>query len=428
MALRLYLQNATPTYTPTTIRGAWDATGSAVTRYLGPRPAGTATTIGIAEASGTDNYDVLLGRWISDAALTAGTISGTAQWIAGVLESSTAANLFFHVHIFVTIGDSDTVRGTLLTDNTGATEWTGTATGRGEGAKTVTNVAIQAGDRIVVEIGYQAIGQSTPTTSYTGTMNYGNTGATDLAQGGTGVTTAPGYIEFSGADGLFYRLTSTLVADFNDGVMPAYFDGNYGSVAPTVSGGRLQVSSDGTVGPGTDYSGAITNNTTTLLQWDSVSVEIPTLPSNTGSTTYCYASLQIIDSDNATDGTLAGFTCNTKANTLTCYIYSSYSDSGGGATSLTLDTTNHRWLRLRRSGASALWDTSADGLTWTNRRTVAAPASWVNYSKVDVLLECYKDAGALALSEFDNLNVIPRAMPPPALIINRAAINRASNW
>ncbi len=425
MALRLWFQNAAAPYSPTTIRGAWDATGSAVTRYLGPRPAGTAATIGIAETSGTTNWDVLWGRWISDGAVAAGTISGTVQWITGVLESATTADQFFHVHIFVTAGDSDSLRGTLLTDSIGATEFPNpTATGRGEGAKTVTNVAVQVGDRLVVEIGYRTT--NTTATSFTGTMNYGNAGAADLASGGTGVTTAPGWIEFSGADDIFYRLTSTLVADFNDGVMPAFFNGNYGSVPPAVSGGRLQVTSDGTLG--SDYSGAITNNTSTLLSFDSVTVEVPSLPVNTGSTTYCYASLQVIDSNNAVDGTLAGITLNTKSGTATFYIYSNYSDSSGGATSLTLDTTNHRWLRIRRSGTSVLWDTSPDGLTWTNRRTVATPASWVGYSLVDVLCETYKDAGALAFSEFDNLNVTPRAIPLPPRIANRAAIARASSW
>ncbi len=213
MATRLYLGNAAASYTPTTKRGAWDNSAATLARRLSPVPEGAAATAAIAETSATNAFDVLWGRWISDPAITAGTLSGTVQWIAGVLESNTAANDFFHVHIFVTAGDTDTVRGTLLTNNIGATEFTTTATGRGEGAKTVTNVAVQVGDRIVVEIGYVA--NNTVTTSYTGTLHYGNTGTADLAQGGTTVTTSPGWVEFSGADGLFYPRTQSLTDAFS---------------------------------------------------------------------------------------------------------------------------------------------------------------------------------------------------------------------
>lgn len=87
------------------------------------------------------------------------------------------------------------LRGTLLSDNIGATEWPTSATGRGEGAKTLTPVAVQAGDRVVFEIGYRA--QNTSTTSYTGTLHYGGTGTTDLTSGNTNVTTQPGWVEFS---------------------------------------------------------------------------------------------------------------------------------------------------------------------------------------------------------------------------------------
>lgn len=417
MALRLYLTASAAPYTPTTIRGTWDNAGATGASHLGPRPAGTAATAAIAVGSITANWDVVLRRFVSDPVVTAGTISGTAAWILGVLESNAAANAFVHLHLYVTVGDSDTVRGTLLSDyvDTG-TEWTSTGTGRGVGAQAVTSVAVQTGDRIVAVVGYRA---SADTTGRTATLHYGNAGAADLAQGGTGVTTAPGYVELSGADGLFYPLTSSLASTFAS--TPAFFSGNYGSIPPAVSGGRLQVSSDGAVLD--DFAGAVTDNTTIGLQFDSVLVEVPTLPVNTGATTYSYASMQVIDSDNATDGTLAGITLNTKANTATFYIYSNYSDSAGGATSLTLDTTNHRWIRMRRSGASLLWDTSPDGQTWTNRRTVAAPASWVNYCRADLLLECYKDGGGVGLAEFDNLNTTSLdATPAPGVVAAVSAV------
>ena len=52
----------------------------------------------------------------------------------------------------------------------------------------------------MVEVGYRADGAGS--TTQTATLRYGGTG-TDLAQGGTDAATAPGWIEFSGADALF---------------------------------------------------------------------------------------------------------------------------------------------------------------------------------------------------------------------------------
>lgn len=202
---KLYLTaNAAP-YTPATLRGAWDQTAGAVTarafdtqKFNG----GTITSIGIAETNAAANFDVLLGRWVSGP-LAAQTLSGTVDVVLGVLESAAAADLAFHIHIYVTQGDTDTVRGTLLTDyvETTGNEWPTTATGRAlAAAQTLTNIgAITAGDRMVVEIGYVALNASA--TSYTGTLRYGTeTGgvpADDLTAGSTSVTTLAGFLTFS---------------------------------------------------------------------------------------------------------------------------------------------------------------------------------------------------------------------------------------
>jgi len=41
--------------------------------------------------------------------------------------------------------------------------------------------------------------------------------------------------------------------------------------------------------------------------------------------------------------------------------------------SLALDYTNHRWIRIRESGGTTFWDTAPDGTTWTNRWSTANP-------------------------------------------------------
>jgi hypothetical protein len=123
-------------------------------------------------------------------------LSGSVVWVLGVQESATAANDHLHLHIFVTVGDTDTVRGTVLSDFIGAVEFPTTATGQTSNDQSLTTVAVQAGDRVVVEVGYQA--QNTSALSRTGTMHYGGaTGVDSLGATQTTVTTTYGWIQFS---------------------------------------------------------------------------------------------------------------------------------------------------------------------------------------------------------------------------------------
>ena len=206
---KLYLTTLTAPYTPATIRGAWNATASSVTKMLTSVKESNndaITTVAVAETSTTDAWDVLLYRGVSGP-LGAQTITGNLNVMLGVIESDAEANDNFHIHCYVTQGDSDTPRGDLLTDYTesaGTNEWTATtATNNGlalNAATAMSSLAISANDRIVVEIGYVA--RNTSATSYTGTLNYGTTvsgvAAADLTAGAAGASLA-GYISFSNA-------------------------------------------------------------------------------------------------------------------------------------------------------------------------------------------------------------------------------------
>ena len=195
MTTRLYLSNWAPGYTPATVRGAWDATAATVARYASTGPGqGAATTSAQAETSATNNWDVFLGRWISAPLRNSGTIAGNVTGVIGALESNASANEVLHVHIYVTTGDSDTPRGTLLTDSIGAVEFPTTAAGITFASTALSSLAITAGDRIVVEIGSQS--QEASATSRTSTIRYGGTSGTDLANAGTS-TANPGWLEFS---------------------------------------------------------------------------------------------------------------------------------------------------------------------------------------------------------------------------------------
>lgn len=198
--MRFYLNDSAAAYSPAVARGAWDdTTNQPDIGGLQTTQSGVAATLGLAEVSATNNWDVLLATFVSDALW--GNVSfrttDTVRGVLGVLESSAAANMFTHIHIWVTTGNTDTVRGTLLVDNIGGTEWPTTAAGLKTGLLNLANnVNALAGDHIVIEIGYQA--QNTVTTSFTGTLNFGATTPTvDLTNSDTSVVAHPSWIEFS---------------------------------------------------------------------------------------------------------------------------------------------------------------------------------------------------------------------------------------
>lgn len=203
MATLFYLTTVSATYTPATIRGAWDDTAGAVTRALDTTKinGGAITTVARAETNAADEYDVLLYRGVSGP-LAAQTINCNVDVVLGVSESSTSANAHWHLHIYVTQGDSDTPRGTLVSDYreaAGTNEWPTTAAGLALNAAQATgSLAISAGDRIVCEIGYTA--RNTSTSSYTGTLWYGTTVNGDVVSDLTASgdeTSLAGFVTFS---------------------------------------------------------------------------------------------------------------------------------------------------------------------------------------------------------------------------------------
>ena len=193
------MQNAAPDVTVATHRGAWDITSSVLQRKLARTKAGAIATSAVAETSATNDYDVLMLKFVSEPITAAQTITGTLNWVVGDRESNNAMNANWHVHAYVTQGDTDTLRGTLVTNYTeaaGTNEWPTTAVDDGPtAAVNLSSVAISANDRIVIEAGYVA--RNASTTSYTGTLWYGGTNATDLVLNGNQQANNPGWWEFS---------------------------------------------------------------------------------------------------------------------------------------------------------------------------------------------------------------------------------------
>lgn len=203
---KLYLTGKTAPFTPTNFRGSWSDTGGQLTRALDviKKDGGAIAFTSRSETSASNTHSALLYRGVSGP-LAAQTISGNLDVVLGVGESPDAsADFAYHLHVYVTAGDTDTVRGTLLSDyiETTANEWPVFSEGRAlASAQALSSLAISDGDRLVVEIGYRALNSST--SSFTGFLRYGTQDANslleapDLTAGSASVDALAGFLSFS---------------------------------------------------------------------------------------------------------------------------------------------------------------------------------------------------------------------------------------
>ncbi|MFI9598944.1 chitosanase [Streptomyces sp. NPDC052043] len=191
------------------------------------------------------------------------------------------------------------------------------------------------------------------------------------------------------------NLVASLVDNFDDNqINTVLWPDNYGSPAPTETGGRARVPC------GSDYCAyqsasvyALAGSGAFIRMWP---------PEKNGAVAEAYASFQLASAA-APEGTAITISVNTATGKIRFSSNVDYWDDN--AVSLTYDATNHAWLRIRETGGTLYWDTSANGISWTNRRTLPTPA-WVTAAKdVSVSMEAHRDAGTLNYAEFDNLNV-----------------------
>lgn len=393
MTVGFYLTNSAAPYTPTTKRGGWEQSGATLARLLGSRPAGAAATASVATGSTAAANDVLWGRWISAGAVAAGTLSGTVRLIVGAVESVATTNAFLALHIYVTSGDSDTPRGTALNNFVGSSEFPTTAAGQDSGTQSLSSVAVSVGDRLVVEIGYRSV--SADTTARTATMNYGNTGTSDLGAGSTSVTTQPAWMDFSGADGIWSTPMATLVDTFSTGSTPgAQWTTNGGT--PTVSGGVCHLSA-------TTYT-SIVSTAGYQLRGSSLVVQFPATPATSGS----YAGVRITPLESG--GQFAG-SYNLPGDSQISFELQP-SDPAYTTTTFTSPPTN-AWRKFDFTGSSLVYSTSDDGTTWTTRRTASSLPQWMYWSDLVVVFEADVGSGGDEL-QVDNVNSPPAAVNAPA--------------
>lgn len=192
-------------------------------------------------------------------------------------------------------------------------------------------------------------------------------------------------------------LTETLLDTFDDNAVdttkwPSNYNTGAGGV-PTETGGRARVVC------GTGFS-AYASDTAYTLQDSHAWVRLFP-PAAGGAASEAWGQLLIASS---TSGTDVIFEVNAVTGLLTMAVRVGFFDAG--AVSISYDATNHAWLRIRESGGSLLWDTSADGLTWTNRRTAVSPA-WVADADLEMQLIAHRDSGTPDVAEFDSFNATP---------------------
>ena len=137
------------------------------------------------------DYDLACVRAVS-APLLAQTVAGVIRWVIGTLGSP--ADRRTYVHVYVTQGDSDLVRGTLLSDFVDTYAWGSTSPS--PTPQTTTPVVALAGDRLVVELGARSTGSASGgiTSVYYG----GNDGVFDQYLAGSSSSWAS-WVEFDPA-------------------------------------------------------------------------------------------------------------------------------------------------------------------------------------------------------------------------------------
>lgn len=216
---QFYMTNASQhPWQPTGFQGTWDLTPVAGnTGFLVPyKGGGSALGFPRAETSATDPFKVCILKMLLGP-LEAQTFGGTVDCILGTSESDAAGNFFWAWHLYVSQGESDLVRGTLLNNYVEDTtnEWPTTAAGIAlQAPQSLSAVVAQQGDYLVAELGY--IARNSSTSSFTGTLYSGSTGINviagllaDLTLGSTNVTTRAGFLTFSQAVDLYEPAPAT---------------------------------------------------------------------------------------------------------------------------------------------------------------------------------------------------------------------------
>lgn len=221
MSTTLYLTKLTPGFTPSSFQGSWNTTVGAATGRLSDiiELDNGLTTELFQSIVASNGYKLCAFRGISAPLAANATISGTLDaWVGGFYTGASVTAINTRLYVYVTVGDSNTVRGVLLdySEPSGTNNWTTanafTSYHLGS-AQTLSSVGALAGDRIVCEVGVKF---TSPTGTDNITFYYGTTqnGATDPALSATATDprSAVAWIQLSQALTFSEKIRSTQFA------------------------------------------------------------------------------------------------------------------------------------------------------------------------------------------------------------------------
>jgi len=193
---------------------------------------------------------------------------------------------------------------------------------------------------------------------------------------------------------------STLVDNFNGASIGPNWGNSYGGASQ--SGGLAHVPCT------TGYAGFQTSYTWTLAG-AAFFVKVVSVPA-ASTATEAYASVFVNApgigvAGGPEEGYRIGFVINTVTGLLRCKNDTGYFDAG--SVDITYNPVTHAFVRLREDGTNVYWDTSPDGTTWTNRRTLATPA-WVtaDADQCAIDLSAHRDAGTSDEVTYDLANTL----------------------
>lgn len=157
------------------------------------------------------------------------------------------------------------------------------------------------------------------------------------------------------------------------------------------TGGQLVITLANAIA-GSNYAGYNTSPNTYDLTGNFAMVQIPTVPSG--------ANCQVLLKLDAGSGNTLYFQINNTTLAAVKVVASSQSN----VATTTYNSTNHQWLRIRESGGTTFWDTSADGKVWTNFTSVANPIT-VTSLMVEISAGTFGSQASPGTCHFDNFNI-----------------------
>jgi hypothetical protein len=199
------------------------------------------------------------------------------------------------------------------------------------------------------------------------------------------------------SSGGIYRIDRVRDEFSDPDTLNTLWTGSYGTYS--ITGGRGRVACD------TNFNALLTAPIYTLADSYFYGQVFPNAVGGAATTAYC--EMFCISTVAGTD---AGFSLDMKTGRI--YFLNRVGYSDGAGVNIAYDPVAHKWWRLTctsgtLSGLSVYWDTSPDGITWTNRRALSVAPAWVSDTSLALSLNAHRDSGVTDFAEFDNVSMMP---------------------